>query len=50
MPTKNKEDYLTVRVTPDFKQRIQDLIDDGKYENIADFVRDAIADKLDPST
>jgi len=50
MPTKNKEDWINVRVDPDMKLRIQTIVDEsgGRYDRVADWIREAIAEKLDP--
>ena len=50
MATKNKDDWLTVRVGAELKRRIQDLVDSGEYKNKSEFTTQAIEEKLDPST
>ena len=49
MVTKNKDDWVNVRVTSEVKSQILELVDAGKYEDLATFIREAIADKIDPS-
>lgn len=43
---RGKATQLMVRVTPDLKGRIEDLIRAGKYTTYADFCRAAIYEKL----
>jgi Arc/MetJ-type ribon-helix-helix transcriptional regulator len=47
--TKNKDEYLSIRVDPDMKEKLRTLADDLNYDNVADLVRDAILEKIDPS-
>jgi Arc/MetJ-type ribon-helix-helix transcriptional regulator len=46
---KNKEDWLTIRVGTDLKNRIKELVDKGDYPDMSTFVIEAIQEKLDPS-
>jgi Arc/MetJ-type ribon-helix-helix transcriptional regulator len=46
---KNKEDWLTIRVGTDLKNRIKEMVDLGRYPDMSTFVIEAIQEKLDPS-
>lgn len=46
---KNKEDWLTIRIGPELKNQIKDLVDLNKYPDMSTFVIEAIQEKLDPS-
>jgi Arc/MetJ-type ribon-helix-helix transcriptional regulator len=41
-------DTIRVRVGEELKQKIQGLVDNGEYEDISAFVRDAIREHLKP--
>jgi len=43
---RGKATQLMIRVTPDLKGRIEDLIRQGKYTTYADFCRTAVYEKL----
>jgi Arc/MetJ-type ribon-helix-helix transcriptional regulator len=47
--SKNKDEWINVRVEPDVKTRIQGIVDEsnGRYDRPSDWVREAISDKLD---
>lgn len=49
MPTKNKDEYITMRIGETLKGKIQDLVDVGEYDDISKFVREAIIEKLNPT-
>ncbi len=42
-------DTIRVRVGEELKQKIQGLVDNGEYEDISAFVRDAIREHLNPT-
>lgn len=37
---------ILIRVTPNFKEKIQRLVDAGKYTTISDFARNSMVEKM----
>jgi Arc/MetJ-type ribon-helix-helix transcriptional regulator len=48
MVTKNKDDWVNIRIPTDMKAQILEMVEAGDYDNMADLIREAITEKLDP--
>jgi len=43
-----KEVQFNFRMTPELRQKIEDYVRESRYENMTDFITDAILEKIDP--